>query len=26
MDAKREPLIEFKGVSKTFGDRNILIR
>jgi phospholipid/cholesterol/gamma-HCH transport system ATP-binding protein len=24
MDAKREPLIEFKGVSKTFGDRNIL--
>ena len=26
MDAKREPLIEFKGVSKTFGDRNILNR
>jgi len=24
MDAKREPLIEFKGVSKTFGTRNIL--
>ena len=26
MEAKREPLIEFKGVSKTFGDRNILNR
>ena len=26
MDTKREPLIEFKGVSKTFGDRNILNR
>jgi phospholipid/cholesterol/gamma-HCH transport system ATP-binding protein len=26
MDAKREPLIEFKGISKTFGDRNILNR
>jgi len=26
MDAKREPLIEFKGVSKTFGNRNILNR
>jgi phospholipid/cholesterol/gamma-HCH transport system ATP-binding protein len=26
LDAKREPLIEFKGVSKTFGDRNILNR
>jgi len=26
MDAKREPLIEFKGVSKTFGTRNILNR
>jgi phospholipid/cholesterol/gamma-HCH transport system ATP-binding protein len=26
MDAKREPLIEFKGVSKTFGSRNILNR
>ena len=26
MDAQREPLIEFKGVSKTFGDRNILNR
>jgi phospholipid/cholesterol/gamma-HCH transport system ATP-binding protein len=26
MDAKREPLIEFKGVSKTFGERNILNR
>jgi len=26
MDAKREPLIEFKGVSKTFSDRNILNR
>ena len=26
MDAKREPLIEFKSVSKTFGDRNILNR
>jgi phospholipid/cholesterol/gamma-HCH transport system ATP-binding protein len=26
MDAKREPLIEFKGVSKTFGSRNILDR
>ena len=24
MDEKREPLIEFKGVSKTFGTRNIL--
>jgi phospholipid/cholesterol/gamma-HCH transport system ATP-binding protein len=24
MDAQREPLIEFKGVSKTFGTRNIL--
>jgi len=24
MDEQREPLIEFKGVSKTFGDRNIL--
>src|SRR5210317_1169852 len=26
MDAKREPLIEFKGVSKTFGNWNILNR
>jgi phospholipid/cholesterol/gamma-HCH transport system ATP-binding protein len=26
MDAKREPLIEFRGVSKTFGNRNILNR
>jgi phospholipid/cholesterol/gamma-HCH transport system ATP-binding protein len=26
MDTPREPLIEFKGVSKTFGDRNILNR
>jgi len=26
MDAQREPLIEFKGVSKTFGKRNILNR
>ena len=26
MDAQREPLIEFKGVSKTFGTRNILNR
>ena len=26
MDAQREPIIEFKGVSKTFGDRNILDR
>ena len=26
MDAKREPLIEFKGVTKTFGTRNILNR
>ena len=26
MDAQGEPLIEFKGVSKTFGDRNILNR
>ena len=26
MDEQREPLIEFKGVSKTFGDRNILNR
>jgi len=26
MDAKREPLIEFKGISKTFGTRNILNR
>ena len=26
MDAKREPLIEFRGVSKTFGSRNILNR
>ncbi len=26
MDTSREPLIEFKGVSKTFGDRNILNR
>jgi phospholipid/cholesterol/gamma-HCH transport system ATP-binding protein len=26
MDAKREPLIEFKGVSKSFGNRNILNR
>ena len=26
MDATREPLIEFKGVSKTFGTRNILNR
>ena len=26
MDEKREALIEFKGVSKTFGDRNILNR
>jgi len=26
MDAQREPLIEFKGVSKTFGNRNILNR
>ena len=26
MEAQREPLIEFKGVSKTFGDRNILNR
>ncbi len=24
MDEQREPLIEFKGVSKTFGTRNIL--
>jgi phospholipid/cholesterol/gamma-HCH transport system ATP-binding protein len=26
MDAQRDPLIEFKGVSKTFGTRNILNR
>jgi phospholipid/cholesterol/gamma-HCH transport system ATP-binding protein len=26
MDAQREPIIEFKGVSKTFGNRNILNR
>jgi len=26
MDTKREPLIEFRGVSKTFGNRNILNR
>ncbi len=26
MDEQREPLIEFKGVSKTFGNRNILNR
>src|SRR5210317_1015388 len=26
MDTPREPIIEFKGVSKTFGDRNILDR
>jgi phospholipid/cholesterol/gamma-HCH transport system ATP-binding protein len=26
MNTSREPLIEFKGVSKTFGDRNILNR
>ena len=26
MDTQREPIIEFKGVSKTFGDRNILDR
>jgi len=26
MDAQREPLIEFKGISKTFGTRNILNR
>ena len=26
MDAQKEPLIEFKGVSKTFGTRNILNR
>ena len=26
MDAKRDPLIEFKGASKTCGDRNILNR
>jgi phospholipid/cholesterol/gamma-HCH transport system ATP-binding protein len=26
MDAQREPLIEFKGVSKSFGNRNILNR
>ena len=24
MDEKREPIIEFKGVTKTFGTRNIL--
>jgi phospholipid/cholesterol/gamma-HCH transport system ATP-binding protein len=26
MDTQKEPIIEFKGVSKTFGDRNILDR
>jgi len=26
METQKEPLIEFKGVSKTFGDRNILNR